>query len=373
MSSWSELLDTYRKQVSQQQAPSGPSWLDKELYAQLSKISKLRDGSTVIFYASAFLQKKTQHMLTSIDREDMNGFMNALYKPKNDNRLTLILHTSGGDPNAVESIVDYLHAKFKHIEVIVPYLAMSGGAMISLASDLLILGKPSQLGPIDPQLNIRGKTHSARAIQEGFERAKRDISKDVKLAHLWAPVLQSMGPSLVVEAEKALSYSKDLVVRWLNQRMFSDSSNENERKSKANSKNPVLRWLKQRMFSDSSNENKRESKANAIAAYFNAEDIKDRERIHVHGQRIGVEKLEQLGVEVELLEKNQELQNAVLTAYHLMTLIFETSSSLKFIASDRKQMWVKHQPPQPQVIMSPQQQPIPQQPAPQQPKVPRRS
>ena len=40
------------------------------------------------------------------------------------------LHTPGGDPNAVESIVEYLHAKFSRIEVIVPYLAMSGGATI---------------------------------------------------------------------------------------------------------------------------------------------------------------------------------------------------------------------------------------------------
>lgn len=302
------MFDTYQ----QKQAPSGSSWLKKELLSQLSKISELREGSTVIFYASAFLQK-VQDMGTSIDHEDMNGFMNALYKAKNSNRLTLVLHTPGGDPNAVESIVNYLHAKFEYMEVIVPYLAMSGGTMISLASNLLILGKSSQLGPIDLQLNIRGEMRSARAIQEGFERAKSDISNDVEMAHLWNPILQSMGPSLVVEAEKALLYSKDLVVRWLKQRMFSDTSDKKER----------------------------ESKANAIAEYFNAEDTEDNERIHVHGQRIGAEKLKQLGVKMKLLEKNQELQSAVLTAYHLMTLIFENSPYLKFIASDQEQAWVK--------------------------------
>ena len=37
---------------------------------------------------------------------------------------------------------------------------------------------------------------------------------------------------------------------------------------------------------------------------------------------------------LEFIENNQDLQNDVLTSYHLMTLIFEMTPSLKFIASD---------------------------------------
>ena len=182
--------------------------------------------------------------------------MNALAETPTDKGLVLILHTPGGDPNAVESIVEYLHAKFDRIDVVVPYLAMSGGAMISLASDLLILGKQSQLGPIDPQFRIDNKFHSARAIQEGFKKARADIEKDTKLAHLWAPILQNMGPSLVLEADKALAYSKELVVNWLNNRMLKGIEDEEERKEKAD----------------------------IIAAYFNAENIPSHGQVHVHGQ-----------------------------------------------------------------------------------------
>lgn len=202
MASWSELLEEFRNKT---QPESG--WLDKKLQELLDVISKRRRDAAVIFYASGFLQKAGDNV--SITREDINGFMNALYEAPTDNGLTLILHTPGGDPNAVESIVEYLHAKFQQIEVIVPYLAMSGGAMISLASDLLILGRQSQLGPIDPQFLIGNKVHSARAIQEGFNKAREDIEKDTKLAHLWAPILQNMGPSLVLEADKALSTVHD--------------------------------------------------------------------------------------------------------------------------------------------------------------------
>ena len=218
MASWSELLEEFKAKTQ-----SEPDWLGKKLQEVLDAISKRRGDTAVIFYASGFLQKADDNV--SITREDINGFMNALYEASTVNGLTLILHTPGGDPNAVESVVEYLHSKFQRIEVIVPYLAMSGGAMISLASDLLILGRQSQLGPIDPQFLIGNKVHSARAIQEGFNKAREDIENNTRLAHLWAPILQNMGPSLVLEADKALSYSKELVANWLKKRMLGTSKN----------------------------------------------------------------------------------------------------------------------------------------------------
>ena len=309
MASWSELLEEFKAK-----AQSEPDWLGKKLQEVLDAISKRRGSAAVIFYASGFLQKADDNV--SITREDINGFMNALYEAPTVNGLTLILHTPGGDPNAVESIVEYLHAKFQQVEVIVPYLAMSGGAMISLASDLLILGRQSQLGPIDPQFLIGNKVHSARAIQEGFNKAREDIENNTRLAHLWAPILQNMGPSLVLEADKALSYSKELVANWLQKRMLKDIGDETAR----------------------------EETANTVAAYFNAENTSGHGQIHVHGQRIGAEKLEELGLKLKFLEDDQNLQNDALTAYHLMTLIFEMTSSVKFIANNRGKMWVKQVP-----------------------------
>ena len=308
MASWSDLLEEF-----QRNSQTDPNWLSTKLIEHLGAISRNRDDTSVMFYASAFLQKADGDV--SITREDINGFMNALYEAPTGNGLTLILHTPGGDPNAVESIVEYLHSKFDKVEVVVPYLAMSGGAMISLAGDLLILGRQSQLGPIDPQLTIGNQMHSARAIQEGFGKAREDIEKDIKLAHLWAPILQNMGPSLVLAAEKALAYSKELIVKWLNNRK-------------------LVRIVE--------SYNKRD-KVETIAAYFNAEDTTSHGQIHVHGQRIGTDKVRELGLNVVILEEDQDLQNHVLTAYHLMTLLFEHSPALKFIASDRGKWWIKQQ------------------------------
>jgi hypothetical protein len=110
-----------------------------------------------------------------------------------------VLHTPGGDPNAAETIVSYLRSKFDYIEVIVPALAMSAGTMISLAADLIVLGRQSQLGPIDPQIPFGGRYVSARAIVDQFEQAKlhilgnpaAGIPQNLDAGHVWAPILQA--------------------------------------------------------------------------------------------------------------------------------------------------------------------------------------
>ena len=56
---------------------SNPKWLDEKLKEYLVAISKRRKNATVIFYASAFLQKPDGNV--SITREDINGFMNVLF------------------------------------------------------------------------------------------------------------------------------------------------------------------------------------------------------------------------------------------------------------------------------------------------------
>ena len=178
MPSSSELQSRYARE--QQRAAN---WLGDGLFSRLRSINARRGGALTILYASAWLQKPSAP--SAIVPEDVHGFMDALSGVQSDRRrLTLILHTPGGDPYAAESIVEYLHAKFDHIEVVVPYLAMSAGSMISLAGDRLLLGRQSQLGPIDPQMLIDGSWYSARAIHDSFASAQEDIIRDVNLAHL---------------------------------------------------------------------------------------------------------------------------------------------------------------------------------------------
>lgn len=65
----------------------------------------------------------------------------------------LLLNTGGGQTDATEAIVSLLQASIPNFRVIVPHSAKSNGTMICLASSEVIMGAPSELGPIDPSIN----------------------------------------------------------------------------------------------------------------------------------------------------------------------------------------------------------------------------
>lgn len=318
MPSWSELQDEYNKL----QTSAVSDWFHKSLTKALERVSKLRNNTNVIFYASAFLQKSSAPPgSVNINFEDIDGFMSVMHKMEWSKGLTLILHTPGGVTNATETIVEYLHTKFEYIEAIIPTYAMSAGTMISLATQRIVMGRQSQMGPIDPQITLSNKNTSMRAIVDLFEDARKSIFGDGKdnsgnkdEAIMWAPILQSLGPSLITEARDALAYSEDMVSRWLERRMFCNPENPEEAKAKADT----------------------------VARYFSRGNSEKSHRSH--GRRIDREEAKAQGVEVEYLEDNEDLQDAVLTAYHLLVVMMTSSSMLKIVTSEKGRNWIKNLP-----------------------------
>jgi DNA invertase Pin-like site-specific DNA recombinase len=65
--------------------------------------------------------------------------------------------------------------------------------MIALAATEIVMGRHSNLGPIDPQIGNR----PAIAILAEFEKARTEITADPKLALLWQPILQQYPPTLL--------------------------------------------------------------------------------------------------------------------------------------------------------------------------------
>ncbi|MEM0374622.1 MAG: ATP-dependent Clp protease proteolytic subunit [Sulfolobaceae archaeon] len=79
--------------------------------------------------------------------------METVYGIK-DKEIAILLHSPGGQIEAVQSIVEYLRKKFDRVIAIIPDAAMSAATLFALASDGIIMGKHSNLGPIDPQFVI---------------------------------------------------------------------------------------------------------------------------------------------------------------------------------------------------------------------------
>ncbi len=265
-----------------------------------------RYGRNVLYYASSFLQKpQIPGLFTAINMEDINGFMAGVHGHDFSKGLLLILHTPGGMAEAAQTIVDYLRSKFSAIDVLVPTYAMSAGTMIALGCDRIVMGRQSQLGPTDPQLIVGNRPFSAHSIVEQFEEAKGEICGNPILAHAWAPVLRSFGPALLQEARKSIAYGQTLVRDWLKKYMFSGRSD------------PA-------------------ALAEAVAEHFGGNQHGS------HGRRIDRDEARRQGLEVIDLEDDQDLQEEVLTLYHLSTIAFEMGPAAKSVVSSNNRLWIKN-------------------------------
>jgi ClpP class serine protease len=181
VSSWGELIAALGQVPPEAQGP----WLTGRLTSSLQDVVRLRGNRNVMLWGSAFLQKSIlPGPFISITGEDLNGFMSVIHGMDCTRGLTLIIHTPGGEIGAAETIVSYLRSKFESIEVVVPAFAMSAGTMISLAAERIVMGRQSQLGPIDPQIGVNGRYVSAGAIVAQYEQAVLDVvgaaDRDIK-------------------------------------------------------------------------------------------------------------------------------------------------------------------------------------------------
>jgi ClpP class serine protease len=87
-----------------------------------------------------------------IDVNDSENVLRAIKMTDDDVPLDIVLHTPGGLVLAALQIARAIRDHKSKVTVLVPHYAMSGGTLISLAADEIIMCRHSVLGPIDPQL-----------------------------------------------------------------------------------------------------------------------------------------------------------------------------------------------------------------------------
>ena len=91
------------------------------------------------------------------------------------------MHTTGGNPTATESIVNYLRAKFDNdIRVIVPQLAMSAGTIIAYVGQEIIIGRQFRLGSI--RSTVLRNSCLQRKIR--IQRSKKDLAENPQIGFL---------------------------------------------------------------------------------------------------------------------------------------------------------------------------------------------
>lgn len=87
-----------------------------------------------------------------IDMDDAQAVIHAIRTTPPSQPISLVLHTPGGIVLAAMQIARAVKSHPAKVTVYVPVYAMSGGTLIALAADEVVMGDFSVLGPIDPQI-----------------------------------------------------------------------------------------------------------------------------------------------------------------------------------------------------------------------------
>ena len=284
MPNWSEVIAEIQQE---QQKNPDINPLDTVRRKYLKKISEISGRNTIAYY-SGWLQKP-QVAGTAVGDTDKSGFMLTINKLDRSKGLDLILHTPGGDIAATESLVDYLYSMYeKDIRVIVPQISMSAGTMIAFASKEIVMGKHSNLGPIDPQIGGL----ACKAVLNEFEQAKQDIKQNPQSAALWQVIIGKYHPTFLGICKQAIEWSEEMVKQWLENNMCKGEEDRVKR---------------------------------IVETFSNHTEQKS------HARHISKRECKKIGLNITELEVNQNFQDAVLTTHHAFMHTFSNTLCIKII------------------------------------------
>jgi ClpP class serine protease len=148
-------------------------------------------------------------LLRYIDINDAEEVMRALHLTDPDVPLDVVLHTPGGLVLASTQIARAIRHYKGRVTVFVPHYAMSGGTLIALAADEIVMCPHAVLGPVDPQL---GQTPAASVLTVVAKKPIEEIDDETLI--------------LADQAEKAIRQLRATVTELLSDRYPADKVEE---------------------------------------------------------------------------------------------------------------------------------------------------
>jgi ClpP class serine protease len=137
-----------------------------------------------------------------IDIDDAQSILRAINETPPERDIEIVLHTPGGLVLAATQIADALAEHPGKVTAVVPHYAMSGGTLIALAADEIVMDAHAALGPIDPQL---GQYPAASVL------ASLEFPGDRKDETL---ILADVGRKAIIQVER---FARELLERKVEQ------------------------------------------------------------------------------------------------------------------------------------------------------------
>lgn len=283
MPNWNQVLS----EIQQESQGGNPSPLDFVRRKYLLKVHE-KTGRNIIAYYSGWLQR-TPSADSSINDKDKSAFMANIHGLDRTKGLDLILHTPGGDVAATESIIDYLRSMFNgDIRAVVPQISMSGGTMIALSCRQIIMGKQSNLGPIDPQFG----GIAAQAVLDEFELAKKEIRQNPHSAILWQTIISKYHPTFLIACKQSIEWATKIAKDALQKNMCIETP----------------------------------EKIGRILEVFANHSMQKS-----HARHISMDECKDAGLDIIEMEADNELQDLILTTHHAFMHTFANSVAVKIV------------------------------------------
>jgi len=267
------------------------------------------------------------HSRTIMHTADVPNIETVLNSVTGADQINLLLHSPGGDGTIVEKMVEmcraHLSGQNRKLRVIVPNIAKSAATVLALGADEILMGYVSELGPIDPQVAIAvsGMTQwvSSFAFVEARDKLMEQIEEALKKKEPTVGLLTqlaSLNIPFTDEMENQIGFAKKTAITLLDKYMLKPKYQQAAKRTK---------------------------RAKDIA-----EKLLSKQLFPVHGHYINGATARQLGLEVEVLDKDDTLwkqiwdyyircevqMNIPLQAGYIKTKLFESGSQISLASQD---------------------------------------
>ena len=133
----------------------------------LERLSRQRDATVItLIHRQETISLLGVPLMRHIDLDDSERVLRANRETPPGRPIEIVLHTPGGLVLAARQIAAALADHDGKVTAVVPHYAMSGGTMIALAADEILVDRHAALGSIDPQIG-QWPAASLVAVAEG--------------------------------------------------------------------------------------------------------------------------------------------------------------------------------------------------------------
>lgn len=262
-------------------------FIEQALDERAEAIEEQTDSDTIAFIGL---------ILGGVDDIIRNVVEAKRQSPPDRNKLTVILTTRGGYIEVVQRIVETMRQHYEYVDFVIPNHALSAGTVLVMSGDAIYMDYYSRLGPIDPQVEVRGGgSVPALGYLIQYERLLEKAKKgDITTAETQL-LIDGFNQAELYVYEQARELSVSLLREWLVKYKFKNWKTTETRKK------PVT-------------EKMRAERAEDIARELNRTD-----RWHTHGRGISMEILQQdLRLKIDDFGANPTLNDCIKQYYNLL-------------------------------------------------------